>query len=55
MMENGWNSVQIHAEERPQVTAEELQIMAEALDPDEFDEPVQEFLKELEHGGDPCL
>ena len=53
MMENGWNSVQIHAEERPQVTTEDLQIMAEALDPDEFDEPVQEFLKELEHGGDP--
>lgn len=42
-----WNSVPISEEEKPQVSVEELRDMAEELDPDEFDEPVQEFLREL--------
>ncbi len=54
MMENGWNSIQIGAAERPQVMAEDIQAMLHELDPDDFDEPVQEFLSELEHGGDPA-
>lgn len=53
MSDIGWNSVEISEEERPQITAEDLQEMLADLDPDDFDEPVQEFLTELEKGGDP--
>lgn len=53
MSDIGWNSVEISEEERPQVTAEDLQEMLAELDPEDFDEPVQEFLSELENGGDP--
>ena len=53
MSDIGWNSVEIKEEERPQVSVEELREMLAELDPDDFDEPVQEFLTELERGGDP--
>ena len=53
MSDIGWNSVELSEEERPQITAEDLREMLADLDPDDFDEPVQEFLAELERGGDP--
>lgn len=53
MSDIGWNSVEIGEEERPRVTAEDLQEMLADLDPEDFDEPVQEFLNELEQGGEP--
>ena len=52
MSDIGWNSVEIGEEERPRVTPEDLQEMLADLDPEELDEPVQEFLSELERGGD---
>lgn len=42
-----WNSVTVSDEEKPQVSMEELRELAADLDPDDFDEPVQEFLDEL--------
>lgn len=39
-----WNSVTLEEDEKPRVQLEELQEMAADLDPDDFDEPVQEFL-----------
>ena len=42
-----WNSIPVSEEEKPRVSIEELREMAEELDPDDFDEPVQEFLREL--------
>lgn len=53
MSDIGWNSIEVAEEERPRVTAEDLQEMLADLDPDDFDEPVQEFLTELERGGEP--
>ncbi|MCH5284881.1 MAG: ankyrin repeat domain-containing protein [Akkermansiaceae bacterium] len=53
MSDIGWNSVEIRKEERPRVTAHELRQMMADLDPGDYDEPVQEFLHELEHGGSP--
>ena len=53
MSDIGWNSVEIGEKERPRVTAEDLHEMLVDLDPEEYDEPVQEFLAELERGGDP--
>lgn len=53
MSDIGWNSVEIGEEERPRVTAEDLREMLADLDPEEYDEPVQEFLAELERGGEP--
>ena len=53
MSDIGWNSVEIGEEARPRVTAEDLQEMLADLDPEEYDEPVQEFLAELERGGEP--
>ena len=47
-----WNSVTLEEDERPRVTLEELQEMAADLDPDEYDEPVQEFLEALMKGED---
>lgn len=44
-----WNSIPVSEEEKPRVSVEELREMAEELDPDDFDEPVQEFLRELSH------
>lgn len=52
MSDIGWNSVELTEEERPQVSAEDLREMLEDLDPEDYDEPVQEFLTELENGGD---
>ena len=42
-----WNSVTVSDEEKPQVSMEDLRELAADLDPDDFDEPVQEFLDEL--------
>lgn len=42
-----WNSVTVGEEEKPQVSMEDLRELAADLDPDDFDEPVQEFLDEL--------
>lgn len=42
-----WNSVPLEEEERPTVDLAELRRMAENLDPEEYDEPVQLFLDEL--------
>lgn len=42
-----WNSVTISDEEKPQVSLEDLRELAADPDPDDFDEPVQEFLAEL--------
>lgn len=53
MSDIGWNSVEFGEAERPRVSAEDLHEMLVELDPEDFDEPVQEFLAELERGGDP--
>ena len=42
-----WNSVTLEESEKPRVTLEDLREMAADLDPDDFDEPVQEFLNAL--------
>ncbi len=52
MLSEGWNTVEIRAEERPTVQPEDLRAMLDELDPDDFDEPVQEFMREVERGGD---
>ena len=49
-----WNSVTIEEDEEPRVSVEELRDMAADLDPDDFDEPVQEFLAELMRCDDPA-
>lgn len=49
-----WNSVTIGEDEKPRVSVEELRDMAADLDPDDFDEPVQEFLEELMRCDDPA-
>ena len=48
-----WNSVTLEEDEKPRVLPEELREMAADLDPDDFDEPVQEFLDALVNGEDP--
>lgn len=47
MSDNEWNSVTIGDEEKPTVSVVELRELAADLDPDDYDEPVQEFLEEL--------
>lgn len=47
MSDNEWNSVTIGDDEKPVVSVAELRELAADLDPDDFDEPVQEFLEEL--------
>ncbi len=47
MSDNEWNSVTIGEEEKPVVSVADLRELAADLDPDDFDEPVQEFLEEL--------
>lgn len=47
MNDNEWNSVTIGDEEKPTVSVAELRELAADLDPDDYDEPVQEFLTEL--------
>ncbi|MBQ2813780.1 MAG: ankyrin repeat domain-containing protein [Akkermansia sp.] len=49
-----WNSVTIEEDEKPRVSLEELRDMAADLDPDDYDEPVQEFLEELMRCDDPA-
>lgn len=46
--ETEWNSVTINEEQRPRVSPEDLREMLNDLDPDDFDEDVQNFLAELE-------
>ena len=53
MSDMQWNSVTLEEDEKPRVQPEELREMAADLDPDEFDEPVQEFLDALMNGEDP--
>ena len=48
-----WNSITIEEDEKPRVSIEELRDMAADLDPDDYDEPVQEFLQELMRSEDP--
>lgn len=43
-----WNSIPVEQEEAPRITLEDLREMAAELDPDDFDEAVQNFLEELE-------
>lgn len=43
-----WNSVTVGEEELPQVSAEDLRNLAAELDPEDYDEPVQEFLRGVE-------
>lgn len=47
MNSNEWNSITVGEDEKPQVNMEDLRELAADLDPDDFDEPVQEFLDEL--------
>lgn len=49
MSHTEWNSVTISDEEKPQISPADLREMAADLDPDDFDEPVQNFLEELMH------
>lgn len=47
-----WNSITLEDDEKPRVQPEELREMAADLDPDDFDEPVQEFLDAVVNGED---
>ena len=47
-----WNSITLGEDEKPRVQLEDLREMAADLDPDDFDEPVQEFLDALMNGED---
>lgn len=47
-----WNSVTLSDEEKPQVSLDDLRELAADLDPDDFDEAVQEFLDELMQASD---
>lgn len=47
MNDTEWNSVTVEEDEKPRVSLEDLRQMAADLDPEDFDEPVQEFLDEL--------
>ena len=47
-----WNSITLEEDEKPRVLPEDLREMAADLDPDDFDEPVQEFLDAVMDGED---
>ncbi len=47
MSDLAWNSITIREEEKPRVSLDDLREMARELDPDDFDEDVQNFLAEL--------
>ena len=47
-----WNSITLEEDERPRVQLEDLREMAADIDPDDFDEPVQEFLDAIMNGED---
>ncbi len=47
MSDLAWNSITVEEEEKPRVDMEELRDMARELDPDDFDDDVQNFLEEL--------
>ncbi len=47
MSDLAWNSVTVEEDEKPRVELEELRNMARDLDPEDFDEDVQNFLEEL--------
>ncbi len=54
MSDLAWNSITIEDDEKPRVDREELREMARELDPDDFDEDVQNFLRELLQVEDPA-
>ncbi len=47
-----WNSVTVSDEDKPKVSMEDLRELAAELDPDDYDEPVQNFLAELMQAAD---
>lgn len=47
-----WNSITLGEDEKPRVQLEDLREMAADFDPDDYDEPVQEFLDALMNGED---
>ncbi len=47
MSDLAWNSISIEDEQKPRVEIEDLREMARELDPEEFDDDVQNFLLEL--------
>lgn len=47
MSDLAWNSVTVGEEGLPRVSMDDLHELAARLDPDDYDEPVQDFLKEL--------
>lgn len=53
MQENGWNTIVLGKEERPQVRPQDLLALVQQLDPDDYDEAVQQFLEEFERGESP--
>ncbi len=53
MSDLAWNSITIEEEEKPRVALEELRDMARELDPEDFDDDVQQFLAELLRTEDP--
>ena len=53
MQEDGWNTIMLGKEERPQVMQQDLLAMVQQLDPDDYDEAVQQFLEEFERGESP--
>ncbi len=52
MSDLAWNSITIEEDEKPSVSLDDLRDMARELDPDDFDEDVQNFLEELLHADD---
>ncbi len=50
---DGWNTIHIGRDERPQVTQHDIAAMIQELDPDDYDEAVQQFLEEVERGESP--
>lgn len=50
MQMKGWNSIEIGKDERPQVSEQEILAMIQQLDPDDYDDAVQQFLEEVEGG-----
>lgn len=50
-----WNSITVDKDEAPKVSLDDLREMAAEIDPDEFDDDVQQFLDELERCEDIAL
>ncbi len=47
MSDLAWNSITVEEDEKPRVDLEDLREMSRELDPEDFDEDVQNFLQEL--------